>query len=570
MPKIEVIETSLYKYTEKKMSRDELEEILMVAKAELDDIIEEEGIIKIELNDTNRPDLWSTAGLGRQIKIYQQNKIPSYDIFSTSENSKETGDRVIKVDPDLKEIRPYIAAFGVKGMPIDEPMLLDIIQTQEKVCWNYGQKRKSIAMGIYRSDLFSYPVKYKAADPDKTRFIPLQMEKELSLREIIAEHPKGQEFGDIVSEFKKFPFITDSNDEVLSFPPVINSSRIGAVEIGDSELFVEMTGTDLPSLLLAASMVSCDFVDSGYTILPVKIEYPYDTPFGREIVTPFYFQKPVSVDIEYVNKLLGEQLTTEEAKKCIEKMGSPVRVDGNKLIVTVPVYRNDFLHPVDIVEDIMIGRGMNSFKPVLPGDFTIGRLTDQERFARRVKDILVGLGFQEMIYNYLGSAKEFIEKIYPADKRYIPESRLIQIANPMTENYEYVRASILPSFLSSESVSGNAVYPHNLFEIGKVAFLCTDDNSGTDTRNYLGFFTADKDAGFTLVNSHVSAVMFYLSKEYTLRETDDPRFIKGRSAEVIHNGKSAGVFGELSPAVLANWGIQTPCTSCELDMDILL
>jgi len=564
MPKIEVNREKFYGLIGKSYTEDELEAVLPCAKAELDDVDNDEGIIKIELNDTNRPDLWSTAGLARQLKFYEGGINPEYNFFSNSEETLDEGERIVNVDPDIKDTRPFIAAFAVTGKAIDDSTLKDLIQTQEKLCWNYGRKRKSIAMGVYRSDLISYPVMYTAADPDKTKFIPLGMDKELTLREIIKEHPKGQEFGHIVENDPKYPFITDVDGKVLSFPPVINSSEIGAVEVGDENLFIELTGTDLPSLILTASIVACDLSDDGFTILPVKVEYPYETVMGTSITTPYYFQKDMTADIEYARKLLGSNLSAEQMKRALKRMGIKTAVSGEKIGIVVPEYRNDFLHSVDIIEDIMMGRGMDSFEPVMPSDSTVGRISPEEEFARKTKDILIGLGFQEMIYNYLGSQKDYIEKMN------ITGDEHIQIVNPMTENYEFVRASIVPSMMNSESVSGNAVYPHNIFEIGKVAFLDSDDNSGTVTKNSLGFMSADRNEGFNQVSSNVSAIFYYLNKEYELVELDDPRFIKGRSAQIVYKGMKAGVFGEVSPQVLENWSIQMPATCCEIDLDILM
>ena len=564
MPKIEVYQDVLLNFCGKKMSTEELEDILIVAKAELDEVDEQEGILKIELNDTNRPDLWSTAGLGRQVRIYTTGTVPSYPFFSKPDSFSDTGERTVEVDPALKSIRPYVAAFAVTGKPIDEATLKDLIQTQEKLCWNYGQKRKTIAMGVYRSDLISYPVKFTAADPDKTEFIPLQMEKSLSLRRILSEHPKGQDFGDIVENFPLFPFLTDSNGDVLSFPPIINSSQIGAVEVGDSNLFIEMTGTEIRSLLVAISIVACDLADSGYTILPVKTVYPYDTEFGREITAPYYFQKPVSVEINAANKLLGEQLTVEEAAEYAGKMGLSASVEEDSIQIRVPEYRNDFLHQVDVIEDIMIGRGMNTFQPIMPSEFTPGRLCIEEEFARKVKDLMIGLEYQEMVFNYLGSRRDFI------DRMCISGDDVVQIANPMTENYEFVRNSILPNLLSSEAVSAHAVYPHKIFEIGKVSFKDPEDNHGSVTRNYLGFFLADREAGFNEASAQITALFFFLSRSYTLKESEDPRYIPGRSGDIIYLDKKIGVFGEIHPQVLENWGIQMPCTACEIDLDYLI
>ena len=564
MPKIEVNREKFYNFIGKSYTDDALENLLPCAKAELDDVDNDEGILKIELNDTNRPDLWSTAGLARQLRVYEGGEKYEYNFFSNSNKSLETGERVVKVDPDIQATRPFIAAFAITGKAIGDSTLNDLIQTQEKLCWNYGRKRKSIAMGVYRSDLFKYPVMYKAADPDKTKFVALGMDKELNLREIIKEHPKGQEYGHIVESDKKYPFLTDADGKVLSFPPVINSSEIGAVEIGDENLFIELTGTDLHSLILTASIVACDLSDDGFTVLPVKVEYPYETEFGKTITTPYYFQKGMAANIGDVRKLLGSDLSKEQIISALQRMGIKTGIDGEEIKIEVPEYRNDFLHSVDVIEDIMMGRGMDSFDPVMPSDSTVGRISPEEEFARKAKDILIGLGFQEMIYNYLGSRKDYIEKMN------ISGDEHIQIVNPMTENYEFVRASIIPSMMNSESVSGNAVYPHNIFEIGKVAYLDSDDNSGTVTKNSLGFMSADRTEGFNQVSSNVSALFYYLNKEFELSELDDPRFIKGRSAKIVYKGKSIGVFGEVAPQVLENWGIQMPASCCEIDLDFLM
>lgn len=564
MPKIEVDAQAFSYYFGKTVDKGELEKLFPCAKAELDGIDREEGILKVELNDTNRPDLWSTAGLARQLRIYAGGEIPVYPFFSNNDRTEDAADRIVTVDPALENIRPYITAFAVTGKPLDEPGLKDLIQTQEKLCWNYGQKRKSIAMGVYRSDLIKYPVRYVAADPDKTKFTPLGFARELTLRQICSEHPKGRDFGHIVEEFPAFPYITDVNGEVLSFPPVINSARIGAVELGDENLFIELTGLDIHTLTLAASIVACDLADGGYTILPVRIEYPYDTPFGRECVTPYYFQEPAEIEIALVNRLLGKRYTPEEAVEMLLKMGVQASVEADAVHVLPPEYRNDFLHPVDAVEDIMIGTGMDNFEPVMPEEFTVGRYTPETAFGRKVKDIMVGLGFQEMIYNYLGSGQDFFEKMN------LPQRGAVRIANPMTENYEYLRSSILPNLIASESVSSNAVYPHYIFEIGKISLTDEEANYGSVTKNFLGFLSADKTADFNLVNSHVSALFFYLSKEYNLEEYNDPRLIPGRGAAVLLKGKNVGFFGEVHPEVLENWGIQMPVTVCEIDLDAIL
>jgi phenylalanyl-tRNA synthetase beta chain len=570
MPKIEVNEKLFFSLLGEKYDYATLEERLTCGKAELDEkpdasLPENERTIKIELNDTNRPDLWSTAGVARQLRLHKGGKKNRYsDFFSRDGKAQDCGDRIVKVDAGLKDIRPFMTAFVISGKPIDEPMLLDIIQTQEKLCWNFGRKRRSISMGVYRSANITWPVSYKAVDPDKTSFIPLACDKPMTCRQILTDHPKGKEYGWILKDAKQFPLLIDAKNEILSMAPIINSATLGAVKVGDSDLLVEMTGTDMPSLVLATSIVACDFADAGYKILPVKIEHPYDTGFGKTIMTPYYFQKPTQGTIANINKVLGSDLSGGEIRDALERMGSEVETSGDTVTIYPPEYRNDFLHEVDIIEDVMMGKEIGFFKPAKPHDFTIGRLTPETIFSRKAKSLMVGLGYQEMIFNYLGSKKDYIERMT------IDSSKVIEISNPMTENFQFVRPSILPSLLSAEAPSGNAAYPHRIFEIGKVAYRCEEENTGTRTRQHLGFLSASSDANFNEAASQVASLLYYLDHEYNVAESDDPRFIHGRQAEILIKGKAVGVFGEIHPAVLENWTIGTPCIACEIDLEELM
>ncbi len=564
MPKIEVHETLFESLLTRSYSDEALEEIFPVAKAELDGHDSEESLYKIELNDTNRPDLWSAAGVARALNTYEKGAVPSYDFFSDEKTTQDSLGRRLIIDKSVEVVRPYSIGFAVRGKTVDETILEALIQSQEKLCNNFGRKRKSIAMGIYRSDLIAYPVHYRGADPDATSFVPLGADEEMSLNEIIEKHQKGQEYGHIVAGSPLYPFLHDDNGDVLSFPPVINSAHIGAVEAGDENLFLEFSGPGLDDLLLAASIVACDCADMGFTILPVTCSVPYDTPYGREITVPYYFQKPQTCEIPYLHKTLGDALSNEEILSALERMGVKGSIDGSVITAVPPEYRNDFLHAADIVEDVMVGHGLASFAPILPSDFTAGRLTEAEELSRKVKDIIIGMGFQEMMYNYLGSRKEYIDNMHVSGDEYI------QIANPMSENYEFVRPSVIPSLLESESVSAHAVYPHQIFEVGKVAYLDESDNSGTVTKNHLGFLAAGPEAGFNDLNSYISTLLYFLNVEYVMKEVDDPRFIEGRCGILTSQGKEIGIFGEIHPQVLESWNITMPCITCELDIDQIL
>jgi phenylalanyl-tRNA synthetase beta chain len=174
------------------------------------------------------------------------------------------------------------------------------------------------------------------------------------------------------------------------------------------------------------------------------------------------------------------------------------------------------------------------------------------------------MGYQEMIYNYLGSRRDYIEKMG------IQAESVVKITNPTSENFEYLRNSPLPGLLDTESISVKAPYPHRIFEIGKVAIRNEEENHGIATRQYLGFLNTHPLADYNEAASHVATIMYYLGKEYGVEESSDPRFIPGRQARILCQGLEIGVFGEVHPRVLESFGLNMPAAGAEIDLDLVL
>ena len=570
MPKIEVNKQLFFNLLGKEYEWETLEKKLVCAKAELDEVpTEDSQTIKIELNDTNRPDLWSAAGVARCLREYDGEAHRDYNSFlSKRGNIKDTEERIAIVDKELEYIRPFMVAFVASGKSIDETLLVDIMQTQEKICWNFGRKRATISMGVYRAAKVKWPLHLLAVEPIDIKFMPLQMDKVMSGRDIVKLHPKGNEYGWILRGVGRWPVLYDNSGEVMSLIPIINSATLGQIEPGDKDLLIEMTGTSMKDLVLASNIVACNLADEGFQILPVKVIHKYETGFGKEIVAPYYFQTPTKARLSVINKKLGKELSSQEAEDALRRMGSEVETtqsnDDTIFTVQPAPYRNDFLHEVDAVEDVMIGKGLDFFDPEKPRDFTIGRLHPDTVYARKVKSLLAGLGYQEMVFNYLGSRTAFI------DNMGIDGSRVIEIANPMSENYQFVRPSIIPSLLDAESQSANAVYPHKIFEVGKVAFIDEKETLGTRTTQNLAFLNAAAGANFNDAAGDVATILYYLGKNYDVRESDDPRFIHGRQATIALGREEVGIFGEIHPNVLENWQIGVPCVACEIDLNVLM
>lgn len=597
MPKIQISEKLLHTLLGRALSFDDLENELMSAKAEIDNEVDEDGNIKIELNDTNRPDLWTIAGIARHLTTYHTKKLhQKFDFFSKEADKNKK----IIVDANIKKIRPFVLGFVISGKKIDDVLLQELIQMQEKLCENFGRKRKAIAIGIYRENSIHWPVHYTAVNPKTTSFVPLDFDEEISLEQIVREHPKGKEYGHLLASHNEYPLLRDNDNNVLSMPPIINSANIGAVRVGDDTIFVECTGTHLDQLMLVANILACDCYDFGFDIMRVEIVYPYEiddkalshiitktkasdteskkTPAKKQsqysITAPANFQKNMSVRISEIETMLGKKISNDTIQSALTKMNVASEINGESVSIAVPPYRNDFLHSVDIIEDIVIGVGLHTFETQYPKYFTIGRLTEIETMSRKIIATMVGLGFQEMIYPYLGSFVDFIEKIYDEKEHKTIQANMVQISNPISENYEFVRNSIIPNLLESERVSAHSPYPHRMCELGKVACIDTNNVLETRTDTNLGFLIANNTVGFTDINAIVAAIFYYIDIEWSQEVVCDSRFIEGRVGKVIRNNNGnyieVGIFGEIHPRVLHSFGITMPCVAGEINLEKLL
>jgi phenylalanyl-tRNA synthetase beta chain len=455
----------------------------------------------------------------------------------------------------------------VKGIAVTEAVLAQLIQTQEKLADTFGRKRQTVSVGLYRLPKIAFPVRYEMADPGQVRFTPLGFDQPMSLAEIIARHPKGIEYAGTLRGSKRYPILIDANDQVLSFPPIINSREIGEVRVGDRDLFVEVTGTDLRMVMLALNIFACNLFDRGGTVEPVAIHFPEETPFGKVIRMPFDFSVRVAVALDTFSQVLGEAVTADEAAASLSKYGHQVSVQEKQLTVTAPPYRDDTMHPIDVIEDFVISRGIKSFAPEMPSTFTVGSLSFLEQYSDRLREEMIGFGFQEIVSNVLGSRLDFIERMR-IEQGNRPEGRVVEIENPMTERFSLLRPWLLPSLLRVEGASSKAFYPHRIFEAGEVAQLNAAGGE-TETSVHLAALISHPTANFSELHAVLEALFYSLSIKYTLRSISHPTFIEGRAGVILIDQREAGLIGEIEPEVLSRWQIGMPSVAIEIEAEAL-
>ena len=544
------------------VSIDQIEEWLMLVKGELKGYNAETGELRVELQDSNRPDLWCCEGIARQIRIKQQGKLRAY--LFLSKRSKPT-QRVI-VGPGMERVRPYVAACTAKGYRVTQEGLAQLIQTQEKLADIFGHKRKTVSIGIYQLQKIAFPVTYELVKPDEVRFTPLGMETVMTLSEILMVHPKGLEHGRILAGHSRLPILRDAKHQPLSFPPIINSREIGEVRVGDDELFVEVTGTDLAMVVLTLNIFAVNLADRGAMIEPVAVQYPHKTPLGRRVVTPQDLGKPRSIRIETIERALGQALGGKTVTQALKTYGYDVSAGKSAVKAKLPPYRQDLMHEMDVVEDVAMSCGYGSFAPEMPAQFTVGGLSRIEQTSDRARELMVGLGFQEIISNILGSPESYSTAMRLDGTGW---GKMVEVDNAMAVTFSALRQWMLPSLLRVEAASNRAFYPHRLFEAGDVAIPDPAHELGSRTDTVLGAVLAHATAHFSEIHSCLDVLFYHLGQEYSLEPVQHPSFLEGRAGHIIVAGKPVGGIGEVHPEVLERWQISVPVVSFDVNLSQL-
>lgn len=542
MPTTTISLIDLEKLVRKKITIEKLEQLLFLLKAEIEGT--QGDTITIKFNDTNLPAIWCTEGLAIFIRglLGIEKGVPQIQI--------EKSNYTILTDRTVKQIRPYIAGFVAKGAKIDETRLTQIIQLQEKFCETYGLKRAKVAIGIYPANNITFPITYKTSEPETTAFIPLGMTEKITLKKILQIHPKGKEYAQILANTTRYPLLVDANKQVLSFPPIINAEKTGKVEPGTEELFFEATGTDERAVNLATTIFAYALNERGFKIHSVKIIG------GDKTITPTTITEKIKVPTETIHQLLGIKLSEQDIKRALEMM----RYNLIKDTIEIPPFRQDIMHPVDIVEDVAITIGYETIDSTPITTLTIGELLEETKLANKIRELLIGMGYQEILTHILTSKDTLYEKTNAQD------TGTIEIDNPMSITYSAVRSWILPGLLTILSKNTHNSYPQKLFEEGITTKL--DKNTPRDQQT-AGFTATHANVDFTEARQIIERILTMFEINATIEEFEHPTFITGRACKFTTKGITIGYAGEIHPAVLSNFNIGLPTVAGEINLTII-
>ncbi len=542
MPKVDFKLWDLERIAGRSFQVDELTQIITSLKGEVEEV--ERDTIVFEASH-DRPDLFSVEGLARAVGVF----VGSRDLIKYS-----VEDSGIYLDiSEAPKYRPYAFMAVVENLELDDEAIRQIFQLQEKLHATYCKDRAFVSIGLYDLDKVKPPFRYMVVK--NATYIPLGYSHEMSLDEVLKKTEKGMAYAHLVKP-GEYPVLVDSEDHIFSFPPVLND-ELSKVTVNTKRVVIDVTGVEPYLMMKVLNVITTSLAErsSKPVIKLVNIKGPTENEYRK---TPDLTGRLISFKVSDVESLLGFNPLSNEGVTLLKKMGYVVKEFTNDVVsVWVPPFRVDVLSYVDVIEDLAIAYGYSNITPEVLPPTHFGKRDDIERFSDIIREILIGLGLQEVM-NFMLIDPEILEKI-------VKGREYVSLANPKMKIYSSVRNSLIPSIMLAVKTNLEKRKSFEIFEIGDVVEV-TSERSVKYVRALSYALVGET---YTLTDALVilKSLMSYLGVNYKLVKGEEDFLVEGRSARiVVGEDVQIGVVGEVRPEVLTSLSIYTPVTVCELDL----
>ena len=276
--------------------------------------------------------------------------------------------------------------------------------------------------------------------------------------------------------------------------------------------------------------------------------------------------KKIEVNFDEINKILGLNLSNDEILDIFRRLGFTYEADDKTAVVYVPRRRMDINIKEDLNEEVGRIYGVNNIEGVLPAIPMRAGIYDKT--LRGIRNKMITLGLNETLsYVLVGEneARQFVKD----------DTETIRLLDPMSEDRNSLRKSILPSLLK--------IYEYNvardntdisLFEIAKV-FYKKDDSYNEDRHlaalmsgNFINGIGINKKVDFYVAKGIAEEILDYLGYENRYS------FVKGEISSDFHPYQSAlisvnndivGCIGKIHPEV-----VKGDVYALEINLDKLL
>ncbi|MBD3207903.1 MAG: phenylalanine--tRNA ligase subunit beta [Candidatus Nealsonbacteria bacterium] len=286
----------------------------------------------------------------------------------------------------------------------------------------------------------------------------------------------------------------------------------------------------------------------------------------------FYPQKPpkrrVKLNLEYVNSLLGVEISPKRIKEILEKLYFEIIEESKEeLLVGVPSFRLDVSIPEDLVEEVGRIHGYENIKPKFPIASLVPPLTNFSVFwKKRVQDILKESGFNEVYTSSFVNQND-------VDVFGYQEEELIETDNPISAEYQYLRPSLILKLVKVLGENQKFFKNIRIFEVGKT-FKKPSSRERKEKTALTGVVSGDvfyevKGVMDLLLNEMGISDIWYDEYQPTPEDSKIDVWECKRCAEIKVGDDEIGFLGEINSQVLDSLGVEGRAVVFDFDFEML-
>jgi len=294
--------------------------------------------------------------------------------------------------------------------------------------------------------------------------------------------------------------------------------------------------------------------------------------------------KRLRLGIDETNRFLGTDLKAGEIEDLLHSIEFDVtQGEPGYLDVVPPSFRVDVHRPVDLMEEVARLWGYNRIPTTHPMTLAEARAVDSRLNQRRkVKQILIGLGFSEAInYSFIHPSSPDRLRLSETD----PRRKAVPVLNPLSEEQAVMRASLVPGILNTARKNiSQQNRDLKLFEVGR-AFVSKEDNKQPEeTEMLVGLWTGARDeltwygtrteCDFYDIKGAVEGLLDRLDiseAEFSAAPADLCRYVRrGYTTRIRIDDHLIGLAGQVHPEALDNYDIRQNVYIFELNLEMLL
>lgn len=511
----------------------------------------DDEVIDFDLT-ANRGDLLSILGMAYEISAIYDKKVKDIDLsFSENEENinnefeievntdncsiflaKKVKNIEIKESPDF--IRNRLIASGIR--PIN-----NVVDISNYVMLETGQP-----LHFYDADKLKGMLEVRMANDGEKLTTLDGIERTLKIDDIVisdGERSIGLAgvMGGLDTE------ITDNTKNVIIesaiFDPI--KVRMTSKEILRSEASSRFEKGLDPNRTYMAIKRACHMLEKYAGAEVVGDIVKYDTTDLAD--------KKIEITFENINRILGMDISNESILDVFRRLGFKYLLKDDKtVVVEVPRRRGDITIKEDLIEEVGRIYGVDNIKGKLPD--IKPKEGSYDKVTRGIRNKMIDLGLNETLSYILVNDKE--AKMFTKD-----DTELVKLLDPMTEDRNTLRHSIIPSLLKIyEYNKARSVKDVSIFEIGK-AFYKMQDEYGENTKiaalmtgdYYLGIENK-KQANFYVIKGIVEELLDYLGYagrySFVVNEEKIPDELHpGQAAQISVNNDVVGIIGRIHPAI---------------------